>query len=99
MQKNSQIIASGFNLLKINTTIIVVIRINYIIVFCKHKCYTIGRFYIKGDYIMVLFVNGCVREKSRTLELAQTVLERVSGPVEEIRLYPDGPETAAGTRP
>ena len=41
---------------------------------------------------MVLFVNGCVRENSRTLELAQAVLERVSGQIEEIRLYPDGPE-------
>lgn len=41
---------------------------------------------------MVLFVNGCVRENSRTLELAQVVLEQVSDTMEEIRLYPDGPE-------
>ena len=41
---------------------------------------------------MVLFVNGCVRENSRTLELAQAVLESVSDVIEEIRLYPNGPE-------
>ena len=41
---------------------------------------------------MVLFVNGCVRENSRTLELAQAVLEKVSDKIEEIRLYPNGPE-------
>ena len=41
---------------------------------------------------MVLFVNGCVRENSRTLELARAVLERVSDEIEEIRLYPNGPE-------
>ena len=41
---------------------------------------------------MVLFVNGCVRENSRTLKLAQTVLESISDTLEEIRLYPDGPE-------
>lgn len=41
---------------------------------------------------MVLFVNGCVRENSRTLELAQAVLAGVSDEIEEIRLYPDGPE-------
>ena len=41
---------------------------------------------------MVLFVNGCVRENSRTLELAQAVLEKVSGEIEEVRLYPNGPE-------
>ena len=41
---------------------------------------------------MVLFVNSCVRENSRTLELARSVLERVSDTIEEIRLYPDGPE-------
>ena len=40
---------------------------------------------------MILFVNSCVRENSRTLELAQTVLENLPGPVEEIRLYPNGP--------
>ena len=41
---------------------------------------------------MVLFVNGCVRENSRTLELARTVLESILDPAEEIRLYPNGPE-------
>ena len=41
---------------------------------------------------MVLFVNGCVRVNSRTLELAKAVLEKVSGDVEEVRLYPNGAE-------
>ena len=42
---------------------------------------------------MVLFVNGCVRENSRTLELAQSVLEHISADAaEEVRLYPDGPD-------
>ena len=41
---------------------------------------------------MVLFVNGCVRENSRTLELAGSVLERISDTIEEICLYPNGPE-------
>ena len=41
---------------------------------------------------MVLFVNGCVRENSRTLELAHAVLGGMTENVEEIRLYPDGPE-------
>ena len=41
---------------------------------------------------MVLFVNGCVRENSRALELAQTVLESIADTIEEVRLYPDGPE-------
>ena len=41
---------------------------------------------------MVLFVNGCVRENSRTLELAASVLERLPKAVEEVRLYPDGPD-------
>jgi FMN-dependent NADH-azoreductase len=41
---------------------------------------------------MVLFVNGCVRENSRTLELARAVLGHVAEQVEEARLYPDGPE-------
>lgn len=40
---------------------------------------------------MILFVNSCVRENSRTLELAQSVLENISDTMEEIRLYPDGP--------
>ena len=41
---------------------------------------------------MILFVNGCVRENSRTLELARSVLAHISDTTEEIRLYPDGPE-------
>ena len=41
---------------------------------------------------MVLFVNGCVREHSRTLELAKAVLEREHGDIQEVTLYPDGPE-------
>ena len=41
---------------------------------------------------MVLFVNGCVREDSRTLELARAVLEKLPDAVEEICLYPDGPD-------
>ena len=41
---------------------------------------------------MVLFVNGCVRENSRTLELAQAVLESIGDTTEEVRLYPDGPD-------
>ena len=41
---------------------------------------------------MVLFVNGCVRAHSRTLELARAVLEKENGSIQEITLYPDGPE-------
>lgn len=41
---------------------------------------------------MVLFVNGCVRKNSRTLELAAAVLEKLPDVVEEIQLYPYGPE-------
>ena len=41
---------------------------------------------------MILFVNGCVRENSRTLELAQAVLAKETETIEEVRLYPDGPE-------
>ena len=40
---------------------------------------------------MILFVNGCVRENSRTLELAQAVLAKETDTIEEVRLYPDGP--------
>ena len=35
----------------------------------------------------ILFINACVRSNSRTLELANCVLERLSGKVEEINLY------------
>ena len=41
---------------------------------------------------MVLFINGCVRENSRTLELARAVLAKESGEIREVCLYPDGPE-------
>ena len=41
---------------------------------------------------MILFVNGCVRENSRTLELARAVLAKETDTIEEIRLYPDGPD-------
>ena len=41
---------------------------------------------------MILFVNGCVRENSRTLELAKAVLAKENDTIEEIRLYPDGPD-------
>lgn len=41
---------------------------------------------------MVLFINGCVREGSRTLELAKAVLAKESGEIQEVCLYPDGPE-------
>ena len=41
---------------------------------------------------MVLFVNSCVRENSRTLELAKAVLEYLPEEMEEVCLYPDGPE-------
>ena len=41
---------------------------------------------------MILFVNGCVRENSRTLELAQAVLAKETETIEEVRLYPDGPD-------
>lgn len=39
----------------------------------------------------ILFVNGCVRPQSRTLELAHAVLEKLEGQLEEIRLFEDGP--------
>jgi FMN-dependent NADH-azoreductase len=35
----------------------------------------------------VLFINACVRPNSRTLELAQHVLEKLSCQVEEVKLY------------
>ena len=41
---------------------------------------------------MILFVNGCVRENSRTLELARAVLDRETDAIEEVCLYPGGPE-------
>ena len=47
---------------------------------------------------MVLFINGCVRENSRTLELAQAVLAKVTDTIQEVRLYPDGPEGLDGEK-
>lgn len=41
---------------------------------------------------MILFINGCVRENSRTFALAQEVLSNLSGDVQQVSLYPDGPE-------
>lgn len=41
---------------------------------------------------MVLFINGCVREESRTFELAKAVLEKEACDIQEVCLYPDGPE-------
>lgn len=41
---------------------------------------------------MLLFINGCVREESRTLELAKAVLAKEAGEIQEVRLYPNGPE-------
>ena len=41
---------------------------------------------------MILFVNGCVRAQSRTLELAQAVLSKEQDEIQEVTLYPDGPE-------
>ena len=35
----------------------------------------------------ILFINACVREHSRTLSLAQFVLEQLGGEVEEVKLH------------
>ena len=35
----------------------------------------------------ILFVNACVRPCSRTLELAETLLQKLKGDVEEVRVY------------
>ena len=35
----------------------------------------------------ILFINACVRPNSRTLELAKYVLSKLSGRVEEVKLY------------
>ena len=35
----------------------------------------------------ILFVNACIRPNSRTLELANCVLQRLDGAVEEVKLY------------
>ena len=36
---------------------------------------------------MILFINTCVRQQSRTLRLAKCLLERLGDEVEELRLY------------
>lgn len=41
---------------------------------------------------MVLFVNGCVREESRTLELSKAVLEKETDDIQEVCLFSEGPE-------
>lgn len=41
---------------------------------------------------MVLFINGCVRQASRTLELSRAVLSKETGDVQEVCLYSGGPE-------
>ena len=35
----------------------------------------------------ILFINACIRPNSRTLELAKHVLEKLTGEVEEVKLY------------
>ena len=35
----------------------------------------------------ILFINGCVRKNSRTLELASYVLNKIEGEIEEVKLY------------
>lgn len=35
----------------------------------------------------ILFINACARERSRTLELAKSVLSTLNGEVEEVKLY------------
>lgn len=35
----------------------------------------------------ILFINACARENSRTMELAECVLEKLSGKIEELELY------------
>ena len=35
----------------------------------------------------ILFINACVRENSRTLELAKRVLKKLSGEIKEVNLY------------
>ena len=34
-----------------------------------------------------MFINACVRPNSRTLELAETLLQNLNGDIEEVRLY------------
>ena len=36
---------------------------------------------------MILYINCCVREESRTNRLAQAVLEKLSGEIKELKLY------------
>lgn len=46
----------------------------------------------------ILFINGCVRPNSRTLELAQAVLQQLEGSVQEIHLNEDAPQSLNGER-
>ena len=39
----------------------------------------------------ILFINACLRENSRTLELAKHVLKKVQGTLEEVKLYDINP--------
>lgn len=39
---------------------------------------------------MILFINGCVRQESRTLALAKTVLSKEQGEVQEVQLFGEG---------
>ena len=41
---------------------------------------------IGGYWMMILFVNACVREQSRTKRLADCLLSKLEGEVEELRL-------------
>ena len=38
----------------------------------------------------ILFINACIRPCSRTLELARSVLEKLHGQIEEVKLYEKG---------
>ena len=48
-----------------------------------------GEKFVKKEIIMseVLFINACTRQKSRTLELAQYLLEKIKGNLQRIDLY------------
>ncbi|MBR6951691.1 MAG: NAD(P)H-dependent oxidoreductase [Oscillospiraceae bacterium] len=41
----------------------------------------------RGERIMLLFINACVRENSRSRRLADHLLARREGPIEEVRLH------------
>lgn len=45
------------------------------------------KFLKKGYYMSeILFINACIREKSRTLELAKDVLNKIGGTIEEVKI-------------